>query len=189
MTVYRVVYKDTCVYTFPPSRGLPGVLYILPPSQSLPGVDFSSSPPPVPPLPSFPMTFSDDAKVTLRHSNPPLLNSSPLLYATHRHNRSGTPSPNPFHDSPSLPRPTSLLITSSSSSTTSASVTPYRHSLFPPSSSSYASMLETPLSTRISTSSTFSTSSYTTTLLGKSCSDPPANVWGLAQVSGRPSLG
>ncbi|XP_050686523.1 epsin-2-like isoform X14 [Eriocheir sinensis] len=152
------------------------------PVKSLPGVDFSSSPPPVPPLPSFPMTFSDDAKVTLRHSNPPLLNSSPLLYATHRHNRSGTPSPNPFHDSPSLPRPTSLLITSSSSSTTSASVTPYRHSLFPPSSSSYASMLETPLSTRISTSSTFSTSSYTTTLLGKSCSDPPANVWGLAQT-------
>ncbi|KAG0716365.1 Epsin-2 [Chionoecetes opilio] len=80
--------------------------------KTFPGVDFSS-PPPVPPLPSststFPTNFSESTKVNFRHSNPPLLNSSPLLFVTHRHNQSTTPSPNPFHDSPSVPRPTSLL--------------------------------------------------------------------------------
>ncbi|XP_063842889.1 epsin-1-like isoform X3 [Scylla paramamosain] len=123
--------------------------------KSLPGVDFSPPPPPVPPLPSstsFPTTFSEGSDVTLRHSNPPLLNSSPLLFATPRQNRSSTPSPNPFHDSPSVPRPTSLLVTSSSAS--ASATLPNRHSLFPPSPSSYASLLESPLSSRLATPST-----------------------------------
>ncbi|MPC14201.1 Epsin-2 [Portunus trituberculatus] len=122
---------------------------------SLPGVDFSPPPPPVPPLPSsisFPTTFSDGTDVTLRHSNPPLLNSSPLLFATPRQNRSSTPSPNPFHDSPSVPRPTSLLVTSPS--TSAAATLPNRHSLFPLSPSSYASLLESPLSSCLATSPT-----------------------------------
>lgn len=159
--------------------------------QSLPGVDFSPSPPPVPPLPStstsFPTVFSEDTKVNFRHSNPPLLNSSPLLYATHRHNRSGTPSPNPFHDSPSLPRPASLLVTSPSVSSATA---PHRHSLFPPSPSSYASLLESPLSSRLASPS--SSSSYSAILPGKSSSvtaATPTNPLGLVQVSGQPMLG